>query len=78
MRLSTACRILAERSLKEKYWDTRATCSQLVRLVRPSNRHFAYVVGRDYLRFLLGTVRPIMGETRERARAAAKTYRSKI
>jgi hypothetical protein len=75
VKLSTVGRILPNRIFarrtSETYWAALTILEPLARLLRRSNRAFAYHVAKDQARFLLGAVRPIEGETRERARAAA-------
>lgn len=62
---------LTRRSFKEQYWEWRTTAIQLARLLRPGNRGFARTVVRQQAQFLLGSIRPVEGQTWERARAAA-------
>lgn len=74
MNAATVGRILRDSALngsaKQKYWAASRTIARLTRLCRRSNRAFLHAVAKDQLRFLLGTVRPIEGESRVRARAA--------
>jgi uncharacterized protein YyaL (SSP411 family) len=74
MKLTTACRVakdlLLRRSLRENYWAFSRNRQRISRLLDPSNRAFSRHVLKDYLRFQMNTVRPITGETRERAEAA--------
>ena len=71
-----ASRILADqlwkRSVREHYWAASRTGKRVVNLMSSTNRPFARVVGKDTLRFLLGAVRPIPGETQRRALAAVE------
>lgn len=75
MKLATLGRIVWDRVFeggpRDRYWAALTTLALTARLFRPSNRAFAYHVAKDQLRFLLRTVRPIEGETADRARAAA-------
>jgi hypothetical protein len=74
MNIMTASRIVADRlfqqGIRKNYWATSQMVVRMTNLLSSSNRTFAYHVIKDYARFLLGTVRPIHGQTRERARAA--------
>ena len=58
------------RSLREHYWAAGQVWRRLALLRLPVNRAFAQVVRTDLGRALLGTIRPITGETKERAHAA--------
>src|SRR5262249_23652631 len=58
------------RRIREHYWMTWSYLGITSRLLRPSNRTFAYHVAKDYLRFVLNAVEPIEGQPRERAGAA--------
>jgi hypothetical protein len=75
MNLATAGRIISAQLLKgnrrEQYWAARAYLALTARLLQSSNRAFARRVVTDYWRFLLQSLRPIEGEIRERAQAAA-------
>jgi hypothetical protein len=74
MNIMTAGRIatdlLLKQSLRKNYWATSRMVVRVTNLLSSANRTFAYHVVKDCARFLLGTVRPIHGQTRERARAA--------
>ena len=61
-----------QRPLKETYWEWRVILDKVLRLRREENREFTAIVADNYLKFVFGTVRPIYGETRIRARAAAE------
>jgi hypothetical protein len=56
---------------KEKYWSFRRFGSRLARLSLPENRYFAELVAGDQIRYLLGSVPSVKGQTCERADAAA-------
>lgn len=58
--------------MRERYWTAWSYLVLTKALLRPSSRGFARHVAKDYLRYLSNSVRPIEGETRERAEAAAK------
>lgn len=62
---------LTRRPLKEQYWEWRAKLDQAVRLLERRNWEFAKIVAKNQLRFLCNTVKPIEGQTWDRARAAA-------
>lgn len=62
---------LSRHSFKEQYWESRKTVIQLARLFFPRNHAFAREVVREQARFLLGSIRPVEGQTWERACAAA-------
>jgi hypothetical protein len=62
---------LVNGQMQKRYWAARSYLGISRRLLCGSNRIFVRHVVRDYLRFLSNGVRPIPGETRERARAAA-------
>lgn len=62
---------LMRRPLREAYWEWRIVAEKVTRMLHAENRGFAKLVAHDHLKFLLKTVRPVSGETRERARAAA-------
>ena len=76
MNIMTAGRIavdhLFKQSIRKNYRATSKMMVRMTNLLSSSNRIFAYHVVKDYARFLLGTVRPIYGQTRERARAAVE------
>jgi len=76
MKLLTVCRTLRDRmtirTWREQVWDLQKICGRIARTASHSNRHFAAVVVKDQARFLTGTARPVRGETRERADAAAR------
>ena len=71
MRPATAVRIALRSGPRERYWALRRHLSRLATLRRPTARPFARVLLNDWLRFALGKARPIHGQTRERAEAAA-------
>jgi hypothetical protein len=56
-------------ALKERYWELRLQAARLASLFAPRNRGFAAVVASDLARFASG-VKPVAGETWERATAA--------
>jgi hypothetical protein len=58
--------------IRERYWAAQSYLAITKRLLRPSNQTFARYVARDYFRFVSNAVHAIPGETRKRARAAAK------
>ena len=58
-------------TLKERYWAARKSIALSARLLRPANGVYALHVIGNHLRFLSGMVRPVNGQTRERAQAAA-------
>lgn len=60
-----------KQALKETYWELRAALPRLARLLHPANANFAYTVGADAFRFFVTNTRPVEGETRARAIAAA-------
>jgi len=75
MKISDTHRIVVDTclglGLKERYWELRKTGTGFVRLLSVVNRRFALIVVQDYIRFLLGGVRPVEGQTPDRVRAAA-------
>lgn len=74
MRLGTAARIIADLSgkgFRENYWDLAKMASRLKGLTRPENRVFRRRVVQELGWYLLNGPRPIRGQARERARAAA-------
>jgi hypothetical protein len=60
----------AHGSVRARYWRARETASLVRRLMKRGNRGFARLVFGDQLRFLARGVRPVPGETRERAARA--------
>ena len=74
MKPTTVARIMADRlfrrSVRENYWAARKTFGRVSRLLTPGNRIFARQVAKELAGYLLNTVQPIHGQTRERARAA--------
>jgi hypothetical protein len=76
MELTAAARITADQILKSKpretYWAISKLGNRLQRLLKAPNHTFASHVGKDFFRFVLFGVRPVTGETRERAKAAAE------
>src|SRR3989442_7597988 len=75
MSSATFTRIVRNRfiggSLKERYWAVRKSVALSARLLWPANCTFALHVLRNHLRVLFGMVRPVNGQTRARAQAAA-------
>ena len=71
MKIATATRIALRGKPRERYWALRRQIDRLTALRRPAARPFARVLVKDWLRFALGTARPIHGQTLERAEAAA-------
>jgi uncharacterized protein YyaL (SSP411 family) len=57
-------------SLRERWWDTQRSVGRWAALTKPRNRAFGAVVLADRTRFVFGA-KPVRGQTRERARAAA-------
>ena len=76
MKLGTVTRILSDqflrRSPREVYWNAAKFGGELVRLYAHGSAGFRPHAGRDLARYLFGAVRPIVGETEARARAAAR------
>jgi uncharacterized protein YyaL (SSP411 family) len=74
MNLAATRRIIrdwATRStVRDHYWGAREQALRVSRLLRSRNRAFARFVLADQMRYLRGSVRPVRGETRERAAAA--------
>lgn len=74
MKRSTCIRVLRDqyfaRGLRQNYWNASALTAEVASLYRHENGVFRRHVLRDQARFFFGTVRPIDGETVERARAA--------
>jgi len=68
-------RILSDRFLRrsprEVYWSASRLGNELVQLHTQGSARFRPHARRDLARYILGTVRPIDGETEARARAAA-------
>ena len=68
-------RILSDRFLRrsprEVYWSATRLGNELVQLHTHGSTRFRPHARRDLARYILGTVRPIDGETEARARAAA-------
>jgi hypothetical protein len=58
------------RSLREQYWAADQFKRRLSLLLRQPNRDLAQAVRQDFSRFFFHRVRPVSGETRERAQAA--------
>jgi hypothetical protein len=69
VRVRTAARILLRTGLRERYWALRRHLDRIPALRRPAARPFAKVLVKDWVRFLLGTARPVQGQTREHAEA---------
>ncbi len=59
------------KSPREVYWRAASLGGELARLHTHGDRSFRSHARRDFARYILGTVRPIVGETEARARAAA-------
>ncbi|MEO8751357.1 MAG: hypothetical protein ABI624_01635 [Casimicrobiaceae bacterium] len=74
MKLSTALRVARDSYLhggpRQIYWRARTFGGELARLFERGNGAFRRHALRDFARFALGTVRPIVDETEARARAA--------
>lgn len=74
MNMATASRIVTDhlykRSLRKNYWEISRRMILFMNLLRSSNWSYAAHVVQDQLRFLLGTVQPIQGQARQRAKAA--------
>jgi len=75
MKASTLLRICRDRwkaeNWREKVWACQRLAGRLARTAHRENRNFASVIARDQVRFLLRTIRPIRGQTSDRADAAA-------
>ncbi|MFI5402196.1 MAG: hypothetical protein ACHQ1G_04605 [Planctomycetota bacterium] len=61
---------IAGKSLRGHFWSLQASTDRVLRLFRGGNGTFRRVVFSDHIRFLTGLVRPVEGETSERAAAA--------
>jgi len=76
MRPKTVGRILLdssrEGSWKDKYRRWRGRLQRWGRLLRPANNRLAVVAAREHINYLFGRIRPVAGETRVRAKAAAE------
>ena len=74
MKPATLGRILRDKwldsGLQRKYWDGRVLADEIVRALAQRNREFRRRAALDQWRYLTETVRPVRGETAERARAA--------
>ena len=57
-------------NLRSSYWGAAAWAGEFRALFRPHNRAFRKEVFRNQLRFVFSTVKPVVGEAKERARAA--------
>lgn len=70
----TILRILRDKyfapGLRQTYWNANAFAAEIGRLFRPDNMAFRRHVLQNQLLFLLNAVRPIEGQTLDRARAA--------
>jgi uncharacterized protein YyaL (SSP411 family) len=75
MKTTTMLRVLRDRFLRkgarQVYWDAAALGGELARQFDAGNAPFRRHAQQDLARYLLGTVRPVVGETEMRARAAA-------
>ena len=74
MRLGTTVRIAADlcrKGVRENYWEGTRMAQRLARLARPENRAFRRRCLQEIGWYLGGGPRPVTGEARERARAAA-------
>ncbi len=75
MKPRTIVRILRDqylaKGLRQTYWNASAFAAEVGCLFRAEHTVFGRHVLRDLARYVFGTVRPIEGETSERARAAA-------
>lgn len=63
---------LAGMSLRNRYWKAAQLGAEVRALFRPRNKAFRGEVVRSQLGFLFSSLRPIAGESRERARAAVQ------
>jgi hypothetical protein len=70
MRIATAARIVRRAGPRQRYWALRRQVDRLLMLRQPAARPFARILAQDWARFILGTTRPVQGQTRERAEAA--------
>lgn len=70
VRMATAARVVLRTTPRQRYWALRRHIDRLWSLRRPAARPFGRFLVQDWFRFVLGTARPISGETRERAEAA--------
>ena len=61
---------LVNTRIKERYWTVQSYLTLTKHLLRRSNWTFARHVAKDFVPFLSNAVRPIQGETQERALAA--------
>ncbi len=59
-------------NLRKRYWAAAAFAAEVRALFLPENKGFRTDVIRSQLRFAVGAVAPILGETTERARAAVE------
>jgi hypothetical protein len=74
VKLGTTVRVVLDtyfaRGLRRNYWRGAAMAAEIMQLFKLENADFRRHVIRDQARYLFNTVRPIEGETAERARAA--------
>jgi hypothetical protein len=74
MKTTTTLRVLRDRFLgkgvRRVYWDAAALGGELSRQFAAGNAPFRRHAQRDLTRYVLGSVRPVAGETEARARAA--------
>lgn len=74
MTTSAASRVLADRverdGLRERYWRAYRSISRLRQLASPVHLRCASVAIKSQVDFVLGWLRPVPGQTRERMRAA--------
>jgi hypothetical protein len=74
MKIATALRISRDvvrgRGVRQLYWTAQEHYGRVRRLREPRNEAMAAEVQRSHRLFLLGGVRPVRGEARERAKAA--------
>src|SRR5215831_42632 len=70
MRIVTGTRIAFRPSARIRYWALRRLIDRMSALRRPEARPFIRVLLRDWIRFMIGSVRPVHGQTWERAEAA--------
>ena len=70
MRIVTGTRIALRPIARIRYWALRRLIDRMSALRRPEARPFIRVLLRDWIRFMIGSVRPVHGQTWERAEAA--------
>jgi len=75
MKFSTQIKILVDRywkpGLRNTYWDLTAACKEAKTMLFHPDASLSKHVRQDLLQYLLGRSRPVVGQTEERARAAA-------